>query len=95
MATRLKLNFVMGLSAPRAGPDKTKLSAHAEMRLVPFSISWNSEFQLTFSLYYYAKSFEGKNLDSVIYIVAISVNNVCIIIYFSVLSVFCPCKFSC
>jgi len=51
----------MGLSAPRAGPDKTKLSAHAEMRHVPFSISESSEFQLTFSLYYCANSVELKN----------------------------------
>jgi len=39
MVTRLKLNFVVGLSARMAGPDKTKLPAHAEMRHVPFSIS--------------------------------------------------------
>jgi amino acid permease len=95
MVTRLKLNFVMGSSAPRAGPNKTKLSAHAEMRHVPFRIFSSSEFQLTFSLYYYDSSVEGKNLDFIIYTVAVSVNNVCIIILFSTLSIFCPHKFSC
>lgn len=53
----------MGLSAPRTGPDKTKRSAQAEMRHVPFSVLGSSEFQLTFSLYYYANSVEGKNFD--------------------------------
>jgi len=79
----------MGLSAPRAGPHKTKPSAHAEMRHVPFSISGSSEFQLTFSFYCCANSVEGKNLDFIIYTVAVSVNNV----YFITLSIFSPINF--